>query len=402
MTLDTSALDDSALDDSALDDSALERVLRPIAAATGLPNEAYTSNDYARLERDHLLAGTWTCIGVGAQVPMPGDVRPVDLLGLPLLVLRDQDGELRVFHNVCSHRGMRLVDRPGRVKSAISCPYHCWTYGLDGRLRATPHIGGPGQPDCAGFDRSKHGLKPVRSGVWADALFVNLSGDAPELSDFVAPLAARWSAFDLSAFRHGGPDSRFELELACNWKLAVENYCDGYHLPWIHPKLNRYSRLEDHYNIESEGHFAGQGSRAYRPRHGTADLAFPPQPGLPKAWTGAAEYLALFPNVLFGVHADHLCTVCLIPETASTTREVYEIYYAREASLGDDYAELRAANRTQWLGIFEEDRFVVEGLQRGRASPAFGGGAFSPVMDPPTHCFHKWAAGAMRSALARG
>ena len=104
---------------------------------------------------------------------------------------------------------------------------------------------------------------------------------------------------------------------------------------------------------------------------------------------------------MFGVHADHLCTVCLIPETASKTREIYEIYYAREESLGEDYAGLREVNRKQWLRIFEEDRFVVEGMQRGRASPAFAGGAFSPVMDTPTHCFHKWAATAMRTALAR-
>jgi choline monooxygenase len=385
-----------------LDPAAFDRVLQPIATATGLPNAAYTSEDYGVLERDLVLARTWTCIGVAAQVPEPGDVRPVDLLGLPLVLLRDRDGEVRVFHNVCSHRGMRLVDRPRKVRSTISCPYHCWTYGLDGQLEATPHIGGSGKSDCPGFDRSKHGLKPVRSGVWADAVFVNLSGDAPALSHFVAPLAERWSAFDLSAFRHGGPDSRFELELACNWKLAVENYCEGYHLPWIHPKLNRYSRLEDHYNIEQDGHYAGQGSRAYRPRHGKAELTFPTQAGLPNQWYGAAEYLALFPNVLFGVHADHLCTVCLIPETASKTREVYEIYYAREESLGDDFAELRQANRKQWLKIFEEDRFVVEGMQRGRASPAYAGGAFSPVMDTPTHCFHKWEASAMVSALASG
>ena len=385
-----------------LDTSSFDRVLKPIATATGLPNEAYTSEDYAVLERDHLLAGTWACIGVGAHVPEPGNLRPVDVLGLPLLLLRDLDGEIRVFHNVCSHRGMRLVDRPRSVKSAISCPYHCWTYGLDGRLEATPHIGGPGKADCDGFDRSKHGLKPVRSAIWADAVFVNLSGDAPDLSEFVAPLADRWSVFEFPAFRHGGPDSRFEIELACNWKLAIENYCEGYHLPWIHPKLNRYSKLEDHYNIECEGHYSGQGSRAYRPRYGKDDLTFPTQPGLPNAWYGAAEYLALFPNALFSVHADHLCIICLIPETASKTREVYEIYYAREESLGEDYAGLREANRKQWLRIFEEDRFVVEGMQRGRASPAFTGGAFSPAMDPPTHCFHKWAANAMRAALVDG
>ncbi len=371
---------------------ALRLVDQPIETAAGLPNDAYTSSAFAALERDAVLGRSWTCIGVGHQVANPGDVRPVTLLGLPLILLRDMDGEIRVFHNVCSHRGMELVTAPCRSKGTLRCPYHSWTYHLNGDLRATPFVGGPGTTDCGGFDKARHGLKPVRSAVWFDAVFVNLSGDAPDFAEFIAPLAERWRDFDASRLRHGGEDSRFQVDVACNWKLAVENYCEAYHLPWIHPGLNSYSRLEDHYNIECDGHFAGQGSLAYRPAlNGNAD-PFPAHPGLPDQWIGAAEYIALFPNVLFGIHADHFYTVCLQPVTVSRTIEHFEIYYFDEEAADADHGKLRQANAAQWLGVFEEDRGVVEGMQRGRASPAFRGGVFSPVMDRPTHCFHKWVA----------
>ncbi len=374
---------------------ALQRVLQPIGEARGLPNAAYTSEAFAAVERDGVLARGWTCIGVGAWVPRPGDLRPLQLMGLPLLLLRDRDGALRVFHNVCSHRGLRLVSAPCRARGLIRCPYHSWSYALDGSLKATPSIGGPGSNSCAGFDRSKHGLKPVRVAQWCDAVFADLSGEAPPFEDFIAPLAARWRAFDPQRLRHGGDDSRFSIELACNWKLAVENYCEAYHLPWIHPALNQYSRLEDHYPIAEAGQMAGQGSTAYRPSLSADGRAFPIHPGLPAQWDGAAEYLALFPNVLFGVHADHFFTVVLEPLGPARTREHFEIYYFDEAALGDACADLRAANTRQWQTVFEEDRGVVEGMQAGRASPAFDGGAFSPAMDGATHCFHRWMAAAL-------
>ena len=371
---------------------ALQRVLKPIEEAAGLPNAAYTSDSFAALERDEVLARGWTCIGVGRWVPEPGDLRPVKLLGLPLLMVRGRDGGLQVFHNVCSHRGLELVSEPCRSKGLIRCPYHSWSYGLDGALKATPFIGGPGTRDCEGFDRSRHGLRPVRSAVWCDAVFIDLSGEAEDFESFIAPLAERWKAFDTTRLRHGGADSAFTIDLNCNWKLAVENYCEAYHLPWIHPSLNQYSRLEDHYNIALEGHMAGQGSTAYRPTLSDDGRAFPEHPDLPEIWQGGAEYLALFPNVLFGIHADHFYSVVLEPLGPDRTREHFEIYYFDERSLGDDFAGLRAANTRQWRGVFEEDRGVVEGMQAGRASPAFEGGVFSPAMDGPTHCFHQWMA----------
>ena len=379
-------------------EQALNRVDRPIDDANGLPNEAYVSRDFAQFERERLLARTWTCIGVGAHVPKPGDVRPVKILGLPLVLLRDLAGHIRVFHNVCSHRGAELVSDPCSVKRRLCCPYHSWTYDLEGRLCATPSIGGPGKNECNGFDMSKHGLRSVRTAVWFDVVFVNLSGDAPDFADYIAPLAERWKDFDASLLRHGGADSSLLFEVGCNWKLAAENYCEAYHLPWVHPGLNSYSRLEDHYDIELDGHFAGQGSLVYAPRLSDDGSQLPRFPDLPECWNKGAEYVALFPNVLLGIHADHFYAVYLEPVSADRTIEYFEIYYVGEEALGESYAALRQANSRGWRAIFDEDRDIVERMQRGRASPAFEGGVFSPAMDGPTHCFHKWVA----RALAKG
>ena len=167
---------------------ALQQVLLPIAEARGLPNAAYTSESFAAVECDQVLARGWTCIGVGRWVPQPGDLRPVRLLGLPLLMLRDAAGNLKVFHNVCSHRGLELVATPGRSKGLIRCPYHSWSYDLDGNLKATPFVGGPGTRDCPGFDRMRHGLKPVRSAVWA----TRSSSTSPARPRISRPSSRRW------------------------------------------------------------------------------------------------------------------------------------------------------------------------------------------------------------------
>jgi choline monooxygenase len=377
----------------------LARVTQPIEEARGLPNYAYTSEDFARFERDNLLARTWTCIGVGAWVPEAGDVRPVELQGMPLILLRDQEGQIKVFHNVCSHRGLKLVTKPGKLGKALRCPYHSWTYDLEGRLRATPHVGGPGQHRCAGFSREGNGLKAVRTGVWMDMIFVNLSGDAPAFEEHIAPLANRWHMADQGLIRHGGADSRLGFDLRCNWKLAVENYCEAYHLPWIHPSLNSYSRLEDHYNIEIEGVGSGQGTQVYNPMLSNDGETFPSFPRWPSDWHKRAEYIAFYPNVLVGIHADHFYAVIIEPLGAGRTREHFEIYYIGDEPLGPDYEKLRKANAETWRGVFAEDQGVVEGMQEGRASPGFEGGVFSPVMDGPTLCFHRWAARTLRASL---
>ena len=381
------------------DPAALRRVLQPIELASGLPNAAYISADFARFERDRVLARTWTCIGFGKDIPRPGDAKPYSLMGLPLIMVRRRDNTIAVFHNVCSHRGVMLVEKACNVQGSFRCPYHAWVYDLEGKLIATPNIGGPKQHSCDGFDKSQHGLKEVRSALFWDMVFVNVSGDAVDFSTFSKPLRERWGDFDMSEIRHGGADSSLQLTVNCNWKLAVENYCEAYHLPTIHPGLNSYSRLEDHYNIHEEDAFAGQGSTAYTALLVENGPDLPHFPALPEKWARAAEYTAFFPNVLLGIHQDHYYAILLEAVAVDRTIERLEIYYVGDKSQSDDYAATRAANLATWKIVFDEDVDVVERMQRGRQSPGFEGGVFSPHMDPPTHCFHKWLARSLLTAI---
>lgn len=385
--------------DDRLMDAAFEQACRPIGEARGLPNACYTDPAHFASEKKRLFDETWVCIGFGKDIPEPGDALPIDHLGTPLLALRGKDGAISVFHNVCSHRGMVLVEKPTRIRSVIRCPYHSWCYGLDGRLKATPHVGGPGHNAHSAVDRSTLGLRPVRSAVWFDLIFVNLSGEAADFETFIRPLAERWSLFDANTLYHGGDQGPFQLEVRCNWKLAVENYCESYHLPWVHPGLNSYSKLEDHDNIIEASLFSGQGTRVYDPRLSKDGRRFPDFPSLINAppaaadiWRTRAEYVALYPNLLLGIHRDHFFAIRLEPVDQENTIEHVEIYFADERALGEDMTDLRQTLQSMWHEVFVEDIFVVEGMQRGRASPAFSGGVFSPVMDEATHAFHGWIA----------
>ena len=371
----------------------VERINRPTVEAAGLPNEAYTSESFLMLERERLFSPTWTCIGHACTIPQPGDARPIDFLGQPMLMVRDAGGEVRVFHNVCSHRGNQLVREPCRFAGRIRCPYHSWTYELDGALRGTPHIGGPGRHENDTFDRRAHGLKAIRAAQWLDLVFVNASGDAPPFEQHIAPLAERLHGFtDPSQYErmrpaatHGG----FWLDFAGNWKLVIENNLESYHLPFVHPDLNARSRLEDHYDFYGGDLYAGQGSSVYRPSAGDNASAFRRFEGWPER---VSEYPTVFPNVFIGVHCDHVWSLMLFPLAPDRTREYWQVYYVGETADDPACEEARATTLEGWRKIFMEDMGVVEGMQRGRGSPAFLGGVFSGVMDEPTHHFHKWAA----------
>jgi len=369
----------------------LERVLQPVETANGLSNRHYLDPEWFEIEKRKVFFDNWTAIGFAKDVPENGDARPVEFLGQPLVVIRGRDGLLRVFQNICRHRGMILVKEPGRIRGAIRCPYHSWCYDLDGALKATPHVGGPGHNTHEAIDRDALGLIEVRSHVWRDIVFVNISGNARPFEEVHAKALARWREFEQPLF-HTGADSGFRLEVATNWKLAVENYCESYHLPWVHPGLNSYSRLEDHYHIEEPDCFSGQGTLVYRQLKGDDGETFEDAPGLSDKWDTAAEYIALYPNVLLGVHRDHSFAIVLEPVGPHDTAEHVEIYYHAESDAGPERAALRAKNAALWKVVFEEDIFVVEGMQRGRSALHFDGGRFSPAMDGPTHMFHRWIA----------
>jgi len=368
-----------------------ETILKPIEVAQGLPNACYTDPAMFSHEADRLFAKDWAAVGFGFDVPTPGCVYPVTFLGIPLVMVRTRTGEIKVFENVCRHRGMILVNEAKKLNGPITCPYHAWAYDLDGHLRATPHVGGPDIHDHSSVDCSALSLNEVRSAVWRDVVYINLSGTAAPFENKAAALRQRWAEFETDVY-FGGADSYFELEVACNWKLAVENFCEAYHLPFVHPDLNSYSRLEDHYNILDDASYAGQGSHVYAPQISDDGRSFPAFDGLGEKWDKAAEYCAFFPNVMYGVHKDNAFAIVLVPTGQKTTTERIALYYADEAALGTDYAEMRATNAAMWKQVFVEDIEAVEGMQAGRMAPSYDGGKFSAVMDHPTHHFHKWVA----------
>ncbi|CAG4894001.1 aromatic ring-hydroxylating oxygenase subunit alpha [Paraburkholderia saeva] len=381
----------------------LQAVLKPIDQASGLGNTFYTDDQYFKTERDAVLSQDWVCVGFADDLKQNSTVRPIDFMGLPLLITRNREGALQVFHNVCSHRGMKLVQEAGEIQGVIRCPYHSWTYDLNGALKGTPHVGGINQHKDERVACERHGLKALRSHVWMGMVFVNLSGTAPEFEEVIRPLTDRWAQFLgpdsyslMTVPREGGA---WSVEVNCNWKLAVENYCEAYHLPWVHPSLNSYSRLEDHYNIMFGEQFAGQGSYAYN----LADVegtSLPTFPSWPADRMRNAEYVALFPNVLLGIQADHAFAMMLQPLSANRTVEHLRLLFVgNDAADEPSYAASRQAVLNAWRVVFSEDISAVEGMQAGRQSPGFKGGVFSPEMDVPTHYFHKWMA---RRVLAHG
>ena len=370
--------------------SLLHEVKKPVAEAKGLPNQHYVDPETFADESLKLLKQQWAGVGFGKDIPNKGDALPITFLGTPLLAVRDQEGAVRVFYNVCRHRGMQLLDTPSNLGKVIRCPYHSWCYDLDGKLRASPHVGGPGQNIHDSIHREKLSLLEVPSAVWRDVIFVNIEGNAPAFDTYAAELKERWAEFEQPIY-HGGAESSFKLNVATNWKLAVENYCESYHLPWVHPGLNSYSKLEDHYHIEQDDKFSGQGTLVYRQLQENGKQ-FTDFQALSEKWNEGAEYVSLFPNVLFGVHRDHAFAIVLEPVAIDQTREHIELYYANKQDLEASHDGLRQKNAQLWKEVFSEDIHVVEGMQKGRHCAAFDGGKFSPVMDSPTHLFHRWVA----------
>jgi phenylpropionate dioxygenase-like ring-hydroxylating dioxygenase large terminal subunit len=374
----------------------LDDVLQPVETARGLSNAHYISPQMYARERDVLFFENWAAIAFEADALNPGDAYPVDFMGMPLLLVRASGGELKVFQNTCRHRGMILVDAPTALKGPIRCPYHSWCYDHGGKLVRTPYVGGM---DCDSHEAVKPeelGLFKIRSHIWHGVVFVNISGGAPAFETAHADILERWSEFN-QPYYFGGEASLFEMRIEANWKLAIENFCESYHLPWVHPELNKISPISAHYPMDAHEGYSGQGSKNYTQLTGASGQRFPDFKGLSEAWDQQAEYISFFPNVLMGVHRDHAYAAILMPQGPEATLERGALFYAQPVE-APSWLPMLEENTRIWRNVFEEDISVIEGMQRGRHGPLFDGGKFSPVMDGPTHVFHKWVARRMQAA----
>ena len=347
-------------------------------AKTGLTGEFFTTDAIFTEERRALFHGGWMCVGTRGDAARPGSIFPVSIGGVDLLLVRDRDDTLRCFFNHCSHRGAILAEQPRQNCPTIVCPYHSWTYSLAGELRKTPHVGGVDINAAEGLDPAKLGLREVRLGEWGGLVFVNVSGTAEDFDTFIAPLAERLRGYDLSLLQTSG---EAETIVEANWKVVVENFVESYHLPWIHPSMNRYNPMEDHYQILGGDTYIGQGLLGLEFDDEAANL-LPRFPNLKPEQLTTGESHFLFPNVLFGVMIEQAYAVILNPDGPKRTRErVVVMVNGVEAATDPKLQGVRDILLERIVSVNAEDIGIVESVQRGRFSPAFSGGQFSPVQE---------------------
>ena len=351
---------------------ALARAKGENGLSSRLPTVAYRDGDFLALERRRWLRRTWLFVGRGQALPHPGDVAPVP--GHPYFLMRNGDGDIRVFHNVCRHRGHRLVDAPCNKRDTLVCPYHGWTYDLDGRLIATPHFGGHRISTPAGFDPAEHGLVAVRSAQWHDWIFVNADGGAEPFEAFIAPIAARFPEVDFAALDHF-----LTIDLGAvpaNWKICLENTMEPYHVPVAHRETAAGQPLDLHTMVD-DGPVVGcavdiEGSGyTNQPSDNTLDNL-----------DMSARYLLRVPNFFITSYApDKMIDTLILPDSRDPS-----ICWIQSAWYSTSGRPLGNAEVERWRAleqrVADEDISIMSEVQRGVESEAADdGGVLSPAYE---------------------
>jgi choline monooxygenase len=325
-----------------------------------LPTTAYTEAAF-ELERERLFPGAWCAVTIASMLPEPGDALPIDFAGWPLLLVRSPSGEINAFFNICRHRGMRLVDGWCRLDKVIRCPWHSWTYDLDGNLTATPNLSGWKQNAPHSLDPKLFGLKQLRVAVWNDIVFVNVDGQAAALGESLQELAAAVRSYDFSAFQYS---RTWNISLEGNWKVVMEGGLEDYHTPWGHPQY--VTGVED-YKVDyllgpSHGGYLVSRSQAASSLHGIDDKsALPAVTGLDG---DSLQYyiINLFPNTLLALERDHLVVMLFMPESWDRTKVVFYQYFVGDAAHADAFRDLREAYFKSQSLIFEQDAVFVKAV----------------------------------------
>ncbi|MCJ2182880.1 aromatic ring-hydroxylating dioxygenase subunit alpha [Novosphingobium sp. 1949] len=372
--------------------AAREALFRPIEVAEGLPG-AFYGEAFFELERQTVFARSWSIVAVGAAIPDPGDLLPIDFVGNPILLVRGKDGEIKAFHNICRHRAIQLVGKPCKAAKRLRCPWHSWAYDLDGNLLATPELGGERTNRVDAFEKAQLGLKPIPVGRWLDYVFINLDGLADPFERFIAPLETALARFRFEDLRHAG---RVDKYYEGNWKLATEGGIEDYHLPFGHPQLGAQD-FRNSTPFVHAGTYAG----------GIVDMSGGPQSGETPADAGAGRLPDLgrhdglpmtemlvfnvFPTGTVLISPDHLMLGLLMPEGASRTRLELHLYYEGEVATAPQLESARAQVRDMWLSVVPQDFPFVEGTQATlRARDAAGiRTRFSPYWEVAVHEFQK-------------
>jgi Rieske 2Fe-2S family protein len=373
-----------------LDPAELDEALREFGHSRMLPRAAYTSEQVLAFELERLFAGSWVCVARAEDLPNSGDQLAVQVGEVGVLVVRDHDGSLRAFANVCRHRGHELLPTGASASArSVVCPYHAWAYRLDGSLHAAP-----GMREAPGFEPPAHALVSLPLEDWHGFVMVNASRDAPPLRQHLGALdelVAPYQPERLVAM------ASHEYQPRANWKVLCENYHECYHCPRIHPELCRVSPPTSGKNYRLPGAWVG-GAMDLREHAATMSLdgrsAGVPIPGLEGRRLRTVEYLHLLPNLLLSLHPDYLMTHLITPLGPARSQVVCRWYFPPEVAGLPGFDPAYAVEF--WDRTNRQDWAACESVQRGMANPHFRPGPLAAGEDAVYH-FETLVARAYRS-----
>ena len=339
----------------------------------GLPPESYTDDGFWKKECNTVLSDDWLFVGLVNELKDPGDIIPLSIAGKPIFLVKDLENKISAFHNVCSHRCLKLVDEKKNVGKIIKCPYHAWSYNLKGQLKAAPHIGGTNQHKPEGFNFSDHGLKPIRTHIWHDWIFINFNGKAKKFEEYAKPLIKRFNDIDLTKLNYVATLDFGKINT--NWKFLIENFIEPYHVQFVH-KTTTNQPLKDHYTFV-DGKCYGSG----------VDVEQEDEKNY-HALSVTSRYLSLFPNFIMGTYYPNQVGVYLnIPISPGITSQKRIIYTIDNKVMTKKEIQ---ATKDIWWSVHKEDHEMCERLQEGRSSPASNnGGLLSPVWEKGVQAFQK-------------
>jgi glycine betaine catabolism A len=343
----------------------------PRTARMTLPSRAYTDPQWFADEMDRVFARMWLAAARAPELERPGAFVKRDVAGASVLIVRTADGSMRAFHNVCRHRGTRLcMQEHGAFQGSIQCPYHAWTYGLDGRLLAAPQM-----DEVEGFDRGEFPLTSVACDTWDGHVFINLAPQPPPLRDQLADLPARFAPWRMQDLRVA---HRIEYDVATNWKLVVQNYNECLHCPIIHPLLNRMHHYLAADNVPTTGTYCG-GAMGFKDgvetlsRDGKRRRSF--LPGLGERERALVNYFAIYPNLLLTLHPDYMMTITIWPQDCGRTRLIAEWHFHPDEMKKPDFVFQDAIDF--WDRTNREDWSISEQSYLGISSRGYAPGPYS-------------------------
>jgi Rieske 2Fe-2S family protein len=339
--------------------------------AKTLPQRFFISPEVFAEELEKIFASHWVLAGHESEVARTGDYFVRDVADESIVIVRDKNGEVGAFYNVCRHRGTRLCEEERGHATAIQCPYHAWTYGLDGRLIGAPHM-----DEVKGFNREQYSLRPVHAEIWEGFIFVNLANEPMPLEEWFAPLGEKFSQWDLRRLRSA---KRVEYDVKANWKLMFENYSECYHCPGVHPMLSKVSPYDSAENDLTEGPFLGGFMKINRGKSltmsGETCALSLSAGGHEQEGKDRVFYYSIIPNMLLSMHPDYVMVHQLWPEAPDRTRIICDWFFNPDAFGRDDFNPQDAIEF--WDVTNKQDWHVCELSQQGIASRAYEPGPYS-------------------------